>query len=192
MLRERFPDCSKHLMMARCFLTLPSMSAFPTRLQVRSVAQEFATARLTAAVLHAASAGESNHLVRLLVELSTIAASEQKGADYILDNPDLVVHAQDSDALRRLFETRTRWPGARHARLTIANVLSDDLDSASRHFRHAVNWTRHHNEIVNDKKFDRARPEHIDRAAIPLFHVVKGHPKRAIAFMRIVVSLVLL
>ena len=141
--------------------------------------------RLKAAVLHAASAGESNHLVRLLVELSTIAASEQKGADYILDNPDLVVHAQDADALRRLFETRTRWPGARHARLTIANVLSDDLDSASRHFRHAVNWTRHDNEVVNDNKVDRARPEHIDRAAIPLFHIVKGQPKRAIDFMRI-------
>ena len=140
--------------------------------------------RLTAAVLHAANARESNHLVRLLVELSTIAASEQKGAGYIIDNPDLVVHAQDSDALRRLFETRTRWPGARHARLTIANVLSNDLDSASRHFTHAVNWTRHDNEIVNDKKGDRARPEHIDRAAIPLYHIVKGQPTRAIDFMR--------
>lgn len=142
-------------------------------------------ARLKSAVLHAAKTGESNRLVRLLVELSTIAASDQKGADYILDNPDLVVNAQDVDALRRLFETRTKWPGARHARLTLANVLSGDLDDASRHFRNAINWIRHDVESVVDNEFDRARPEHIDRAAIPFFQVVQGQPKRAIGFMRI-------
>ena len=47
-------------------------------------------ARLQAAVLHAANAGDNNNLVRLLVELSTIAASDQRGSNYILDNPDLV------------------------------------------------------------------------------------------------------
>ncbi len=142
-------------------------------------------ARLKFAVLQAANTGESNRLVRLLVELSTIAASDQKGADYILDNPDLVVNAQDVDALRRLFETRTKWPGARHARLTIANVLSGDLDDASRHFRNAINWIRHDLESVADNEFDRARPEHIDRVAIPFFQVVQDQPKPAIGFMRI-------
>ena len=142
-------------------------------------------ARLKAAILHAASACERNRLVRLLVELSTIAASDQKGADYILDNPDLVVNAHDADALSRLFETRTRWPGARHARLTIANVLSGDLDDASRHFRNAINWIRHDVESIEDNEFNRMRPEHIDRAAIPFFWVVQGQPKRAIGFMRI-------
>jgi hypothetical protein len=123
--------------------------------------------------------------VRLLVELSTIAASDQKGADYILDNPDLVVNAQDADALRRLFETRTRWPGARHARLTIASVLSVDLDEASRHFRNALNWIRHDVESAADDDYNRPRPEHIDRAAIPFFRVAQGQPRRAIGFMRI-------
>lgn len=142
-------------------------------------------ARLQAAVMHAANIGECNWLVRLLVELSTIAAVDQKGADYILDNPDLVVNSQDSDALRRLFETRTSWPGARHSRLTIVNVLSGGLDDASRHFKNTINWIRHDLENVEENEYDRAKPEHIDHAAIPFFRVVQGQPKRAISFIRI-------
>ena len=68
-------------------------------------------ARLKAATLHAALKEDYNRLVRLLAELSTIAAVDQRGADYILSSPDLVVAAKDVDAKRRLFETRTSWPG---------------------------------------------------------------------------------
>ena len=141
-------------------------------------------ARLQAAVLHAANTGDNNSLVRLLVELSTIAASDQRGANYILDNPDLVVNSQDADALRRLFETRTSWAGSRHARLTIASVLSGDLDEASRHFTSALNWIRHDLESVRDNEYDRPRAEHIDQTAIPFFRVAQGKQRQAIDFMR--------
>ena len=142
-------------------------------------------ARLEAAVLHAAEAGDSNHLVRLLVELSTTTASDQRGTNYILDNPDLVINAQDIDALRRLFEARTSWAGSRHARLTIASVLSGDLDDASRYFTSALNWMRYHTESVGDNERHRPRPDHIDCAAIPLFRMVEGKYRQAIQFMRI-------
>ena len=142
-------------------------------------------ARLKAAVLYAANAGDNNSLVRLIVELSTISASDQRGANYILDNPDLVVNAQDADALRCLFETRTSWAGSRHARLTIASVLSGDLDDASRHFTSALNWIRHDLENISDKENNRPRPEHIGRAAIPFFCVAQGERRQAIRFMRI-------
>ena len=46
-------------------------------------------ARLKAATLHAAIKTDYNSLVRLLVELSTIAAVDQRGADYLLAHPDL-------------------------------------------------------------------------------------------------------
>ena len=141
-------------------------------------------ARLQAAVLHAANAGDNNSLVRLLVELSTISASDQRGANYILDNPDLVVNSKDEDALRRLFETRTSWPGSRHARLTIASVLSGDLDDASRYFTNAFEWIRHDFENVSDNKRNRPRPEHLDHAAIPFFLMVQGERRQAIRFMR--------
>ncbi len=141
--------------------------------------------RLKSAVLFAANAGDNNSLVRLLVELSTIAGSDQRGAAYILENPDLVVHAREADALRRLYETRTSWPGSRHARLTIASVLSGDLDDASRHYASAFDWIRHDIESARDNDHSRQRPEQIDHASIPFFRVAQGRQRRAIRFMGI-------
>ena len=142
-------------------------------------------ARLKAAALYAAGTGDNNSLVRLLVELSTLEASDQRGANYILDNPDLAVNVQDVDALQRLFEARTSWAGSRHARLTIASVLSGDMDDASRYFTNALNWMRHDVESVGDNEHDRPRPEHIDRAAIPFFRVAEGKHRKAIDFLQI-------
>ena len=76
--------------------------------------QDIRYARLRAATLHAAINKNYDYLVRLLLEISTIAAVDQRGIDFILDHPDLVVAAKDVDAMRRLFETRTGWPGRRH------------------------------------------------------------------------------
>ena len=42
-------------------------------------------------MLHAARKENYDFLVRLLVELSTLAAIDQRGADYLVDNPDFVV-----------------------------------------------------------------------------------------------------
>ena len=107
-------------------------------------------ARLKAATLHAAMKTDHNALVRLLLELSTIAAVDQRGADYILDNPDLVVAAKDVDATRRLFETRTGWPGSRHARLAIANTLSGEFKEAHRHAVATNEWIQHHRRTYRD------------------------------------------
>ncbi len=145
---------------------------FPTSSQVGQ--RRIRYARLKAAVLYAADASDSNSLVRLLVELSTIATSDQRGANFILDNPDLVVNAKDIDALRRLFEARTSWAGSRHARLTIANVLSGDLDAAARYFTNALNWMHHYVESTGDNEHHRPRPTHIDCAVIPFFRMAEG------------------
>jgi len=139
-------------------------------------------ARLKAAVMHASAHSDNNSLVKLLVELSSVAASDQKGEDFILNNPDLVVNAQDADALRRLFETRTKWPGARHARLTIANLLSFAPDDAARHYSNTCEWVRHDLQNDNDDHF-RPRPEHIDHAAVPLYLILQGRSKDALNFM---------
>ncbi len=157
---------------------------FPSKITSTIGQRKIRYARLQAAVQHAADAGETNSLVRLLVELSTIATSEQRGAKYILDNPDLVFNSQDVDALRRLFETRTNWAGSRHARLTITSVLSGDFDDASRHFTKAFDRIRHDFENFSDDEHDRPRPEHIDHAAIPFFLLVLGERSKAIRFMQ--------
>lgn len=158
---------------------------FPPTISTTVGQRRIRYARLKAAVLHATVSDDNNSLVRLLVELSTIAASDQRGASYILDNPDLVVNSQDTDALRRLFETRTNWPGSRHARLAIANVLTANLDDASRYFANALEWTRHDIESASDDEYkEQPRPELIDRAAIPFFRLAQGQPRQAIGFMR--------
>ncbi|MEP1706263.1 MAG: NACHT domain-containing protein [Marinobacter sp.] len=156
---------------------------FPAAISSTVGQRRISYARLKAAVVHAAAHSDNNNLVELLVELSSVAASDQKGADFIFDNPDLVVNAQDADALRRLFEMRTKWPGARHARLMIANLLSGAVDDAARHYRNTREWVRHDLQSDNDD-YSRPRPERIDHAAVPFHLILQGQPKCALGFMR--------
>lgn len=140
-------------------------------------------ARLKAATLHAALKKDFNSLVRLLLELSTIAAVDQRGADYILDHPDLVVAAQDVDATRRLFETRTAWPGTRHARLAIANTLSGELEEAYRHACAGSEWIEHHTRSRRDDGPREPGPEYADIAAIPFLLISQGRGPDAAQYL---------
>lgn len=126
-------------------------------------------ARLKAATLHAALKRDYNRLVRLLLELSTIAAVDQRGVDYILEHPDLVVAAKDVDARRRLFEVRTGWPGTRHARLAIAHTLSGEFEEAYRHANAYSEWIEHYLRTDRDDRPREPGPGHADIAAIPFF-----------------------
>ena len=140
-------------------------------------------ARLKAATLHAALRKDHNSLVRLLLELSTIAAVDQRGRDYIIDHPDLVVAARDVDARRRLFETKTGWPGARHGRLAIANTLSGESEEASRHACRADEWIQHHRRTQRQDGSPNVGPERVDIAAIPFFLVSEGHGLAAARYL---------
>jgi hypothetical protein len=141
-------------------------------------------ARLKAAVLQAADSQDYNQLVPLLSELSTIAGVNERGTDYILKNPDLVVRSSDVDATRRLFEARTKWPGTRHSRLAIATVLSGDLNEASRHFIKAIEWIYHYHGQSDSNRFNKVGPEPEDIAAVPLFLIAENRASDAVAFCR--------
>ncbi|MFZ3114610.1 MAG: ATP-binding protein [Syntrophales bacterium] len=141
-------------------------------------------ARLKAAVRHASNKRDYNKVVRLLVELSTIAASDQRGTAYILDYPDLVIAAHDVDATRRLFETRTAWPGTRHARLSIANALSGDAPEAYRHAVSADEWFYHSRQKAHKPGMNQAGPERLDIAAIPFCLITQNRTEHALGFMR--------
>ena len=140
-------------------------------------------ARLKAATLHAAITMDYDRLVRLLVELSTIAAVDQRGARYLLENPDLAVALNDADAMRRLFETRSGWPGARHARLSIANTLAGDVEEAYRNVRAAHEWVEH--ELRNkEEKQPEDSYKRLDIAALPFSMIMSGHVKSAAQYLR--------
>lgn len=141
-------------------------------------------ARLKAAVRYAANQQNYDQLVHLLVELSTIAAVDRRGADYILDYPDLVIAAQDVDATRRLFETRTVWQGTRHARLTIAHALSGDSDEASRHAVCMNDWLYHYWQQDRDDRPPGEGPERLDIAALPFFLITQNRYQHAVGSMR--------
>ena len=156
----------------------------PTTITSTVGKQNIRYARLKAAVLHAARKQDFDRLVHLLVELSTIAAVNQRGTDYVLDNPDLVIASHDVDATRRLFETRTRWPGTRHARLTIASVLSGDLSDAYRHAVNADEWIRHFYRQDDEYRRERGGPERLDIASISLCLVAQNRGLDAARFIK--------
>ena len=146
--------------------------------------QNIRYARLRAATLHAALNKHYGRLVRLLVELSTIAAMDQRGSRYIIDHPDLVVTARDVDSTRRLFETRTAWPGTRHARLAIAYTLSGDHEEGSRHSRAASEWINHYFQTDDFARPEERGAEPADVASIPFAVLSQGRWKEAARYMK--------
>jgi hypothetical protein len=98
--------------------------------------------RLRTALGAAAQARDYDAMVDLLVELSSVVAVDERGQDYLLAHPDLVVGLGDSEALRRLFETKTQWPGTRHARLATAYATAGDTPEAYTQAKRADEWAR--------------------------------------------------
>ena len=139
-------------------------------------------ARLKAATLHAAIKTDYDQLVRLLIELSTIAVVDQRGAHYILANPDLAVALNDADTMRRLFDTRSGWPGARHARLAIANTLASDSAEAYRHVRTAHEWVDHENRN-REVRLHGDSYERLDITALPFFMITNDLAKNAVSYL---------
>lgn len=157
--------------------------AFDTRIpaSISSAAgqQGIRQARLRAAVSYFTEQSDHDKLVPLLVELSTLAAIDARGTQYLLDNPDLTVLSPDADALRRLFEARTEWPGTRHARLAIAHALSGDLPDAIRHAQRVDEWRWHYHKQDQPLIEIRKGPTALDMASIPLCHLARGNGEAA-------------
>lgn len=141
--------------------------------------QAIRQSRIRSAVTFAAEQNDNNRLVRLLVELSTLAAVNQRGTQYLLDSPDLVVATEDADSLRRLFEARTAWPGSRHARLAIAYVLTGDVADAHRHAQRVTEWRRHYFDQDRQSRTRDEGPTALDMASIPLCLLARGDGEAA-------------
>jgi hypothetical protein len=139
---------------------------FPSSITSKVGKEQIRYARVKAAARHAARHRDFDRLVHFLVELSSIAVANERGTDYILGHPDLVVASRDVDATRRLFETRTNWPGTRHARLSIASVLSGDLNDGLRYARNANEWINHFYRQNDEYRRDKSGPGRLDAAAI--------------------------
>lgn len=178
------PGLLQQLDDGRLLFDLAFDERFPAAITSAVGRQRIRYARLKAAVLHAARTENFDRLVHLLVELSTLAAINQRGTEYILGNPDLVVASHDVDATRRLFETRTRWPGTRHARLTIASVLSGDVSNASRHAINADEWIRHFYRQDEKYQRDKGGPGSLDIASLPFCLIAQDQGRDAAQYLK--------
>ena len=143
--------------------------SFPEKITGLIGKRNIRLSRLKAATRHAVSKRNYDQLVELTVEMSTIAAVDRRGTEYILDFPDLVIASQDTDATRRLFEARTKWQGTRHARLTIANTLSGDHDEALRHALKTDKWLQHYHKQDRTSRSHEQGPEGLDYVSRPFF-----------------------
>jgi NACHT domain-containing protein len=157
---------------------------FPVSISSTVAKREIRFARIASAVMHAARHNDSNRLVHLLIELSMIAAVNQRGSEFIINNPDLVIASGELSATRRLFEARTKWPGTRHSRLAIANALSGDFDEAERHAIRAYEWIRHYYRQNDDYHREMRGPERIDVAAITFCLIIRDRAKDAVTFLK--------
>lgn len=152
---------------------------FPTAITSAVGRQRLRYARLKAAAGHAALHAEYDPLIHLLVELSTLAAINERGVAYLTDHPDLVAASRDADAERRLSEIRPVWPGVRHGRLAIVQALNGFTGEASRHAAQTSEWIRHFFAQSEEYRRERSGPGRLDVAAIPLCLIALGRTEDA-------------
>ena len=118
----------------------------------------------------------------LLVELSALALVNQRGDQYLANNPDLVVGLADPESLRRLFEMKLGWPGERHARLAVAYTLDRDIGTAYGHAVRADEWIRW--SYDQDGETIRAhRADEDVHIAIPFYLAVEGRQSNAAGYI---------
>lgn len=159
---------------------------FPASISSAFGKRRLRLARLRAALSLAASLDDADRVVGLLMELGCLEAVNSRGDDYISAAPDLVALAGDADALRRLFQDRSGWQGARHSRLAIAHSIAGELDEAASHIRRMVEWTDWYfdQEAKDPHAYRSDRPEAAEIAAVPLYLVLKGDYARAVDYLR--------
>ncbi|MCK1489731.1 hypothetical protein IVB14_04670 [Bradyrhizobium sp. 180] len=138
--------------------------------------------RVKMALGAAAKARDFDATTDLLVELSALALVNQRGDQYLANNPDLVVGLADPESLRRLFEMKLGWVGERHSRLAIAYTLDHDLGAAYGHAVRADEWIRwSYNQ--DDPTMRTRRAGEDEHVAIPFYLTADGRQAAAARYV---------
>ena len=96
--------------------------------------------RLVAALVACSAERRANDLTELLLEAARVAGGHERSDAFLLEHPDLVAVSGDAEAVRRLFEVKSGWPGSRHASLALLYALSNEPGEARRNARRALAW----------------------------------------------------
>ncbi len=145
---------------------------FPSKLDSDLAKRTIRLNRLRMALGAASKKKDFSATVELLVELAALVIVDERGEDYLLEQPDLVVGLSDSEAFRRLFEARTAWPGTRHSRLAIAYVADGDTAEAYGHVVRADDWLRWLDTQDGETR-RTSNPDQVDYASIAFYLFAK-------------------
>jgi hypothetical protein len=145
---------------------------FPPELESEVPKRAIRLVRVKMALGAAAKARDFDAATDLLVELSALALVNQRGDQYLANNPDLVVGLADPESLRRLFEMKLGWVGERHSRLAIAYTLDHDLGAAYGHAVRADEWIRWSYNQDDDTMMRKHRADEDEHVAIPFYLTV--------------------
>jgi hypothetical protein len=167
-------------------LELAFSEALPAALTSDHGKRAIRTHRLTAALSIATRQRRAGESIQLLVELASVAANGDRLDALIGAHPDLVACAGDPEALRRLAEIRTDWPGARHARLAVAHRLTGNAEEASMEADRLRQWLQWYLERDPRKREARSLegPKPLEVAAWSLHLAGRGDFARAVRALR--------
>jgi hypothetical protein len=155
---------------------------FPPELDSEVPKRTIRLVRVKMALGAAAKARDFNATTDLLVELSSLALVNERGDQYLANNPDLVVGLADPESLRRLFEMNLGWPGERHARLAVAYTMDRDLGAAYGHAVRADEWIRwtYQQDDMTIRSHSADEDVHV---AIPFYLTVEGRQSNAAGYI---------
>lgn len=111
-------------------IELAFSDVFPDTASSTVAKRNIKLARISASINGCIKAKKHDDIFRLLIEAATIANGTQRSDRYVLEFPDLAVASNDPEILRRVFETKSAWRGARIASQSLAFAFRGLNDEA--------------------------------------------------------------
>jgi hypothetical protein len=138
-------------------LELAFSEVFPVSASSTVAVRNIRLARIAAAITACVKTKRNDDIFQLMMETASAASGGQRSDRYVHDFPDLAATCGDTEALRRLFEAKVSWPGARYSSHAIANIIGDNFEDAVRDANKAVDWLNWSLHQTDDNQFGSKR-----------------------------------
>ena len=138
-------------------LELAFSEVFPVSASSTVAVRNIRLARIAAAITACVKANRNDNIFQLMMEAASAASGGQRSDRYVHDFPDLAATCGDTEALRRLFEAKVSWQGARYSSHAIANIIGDNFEDAVRDANKAIGWLNWSLHQTDDDQFGSKR-----------------------------------
>ena len=138
-------------------LKLAFSEVFPASASSTVAIRNIRLARISAAITACVKGKRNDEIFQLIMKAATAASGGQRSDRYVHDFPDLAAACGDTEALRRLFEAKVSWQGARYSSHAIANIVGDNFEDAVRDANKAIGWLNWSLHQTDDDQFGSQR-----------------------------------